>query len=244
MKPMRYEEILKDVKRAVGAIQSLMIGNDREYDSTTALNACESAYAKISKIGEQESWSSVADGLPQDDEQDYLVYSTVTQVYEKVNLTKIVQMVNNPAKITHWRVCPDVPVAEEGRTLEQESQATQDGDSDGFDGEQLKFVVKERKGASFRLIESLTESEYRLHYSDMPDDLFVGCMVVAKVKVQGKLITDIKPLQIVVGDSTKERVEVCREEYQVGDLIDGVPIMSFGKVYAKQGKKMCFAYFR
>lgn len=110
MKPTQYEPILKDLRQAIDSIVMTMAGIDFELDSTNALNACESAYDKICKMSEQEDWSSVADGLPQDDEQDYLAYSTITQVYEKVSLTKLVQMVNNPAKITHWRVCPDVPV--------------------------------------------------------------------------------------------------------------------------------------
>lgn len=111
MKPMCYESVLKDLKWAIESIRLMVIGVDFDVDSTNALNACESAYDKICKMSEQEDWSLVADGLPQDDEQDYLAYSTITQVYEKVNLTKLKQMIDNPAKITHWRVCPDVPMA-------------------------------------------------------------------------------------------------------------------------------------
>jgi intracellular sulfur oxidation DsrE/DsrF family protein len=48
----------------------------------------------------------------------------------------------------------------------------------------------------------------------------------------------------IIGDSSKERVEVCTEQVSIGDLIDGVPIVNFGAKYAIKGHKMAYAYFK
>lgn len=54
-------------------------------------------------------WISVDDGLPDDDKDDYLVYSIHTKVYEKVDIEKLKMMIDNSAKITHWQPSPLPP---------------------------------------------------------------------------------------------------------------------------------------
>lgn len=47
-------------------------------------------------------WISVDDDLPTlESKENYLVYSTFTEVYEKVDAKKLRIMINNSAKITH-----------------------------------------------------------------------------------------------------------------------------------------------
>lgn len=55
-------------------------------------------------------WISVDDDLPKiESKDDYLVYSTLTKVYEKVDAKKLRIMINNSAKITHWQPLPQPP---------------------------------------------------------------------------------------------------------------------------------------
>lgn len=54
-------------------------------------------------------WTSVEDDLPDDDKENYLVYSIHTKVYEKVGLSQLKQMIANSAKITHWRLLSATP---------------------------------------------------------------------------------------------------------------------------------------
>lgn len=54
-------------------------------------------------------WIRVEDGLPDDDKDDYLVYSIHTKVYEKVDIEKLKMMIDNSAKITHWQPLPQPP---------------------------------------------------------------------------------------------------------------------------------------
>lgn len=55
-------------------------------------------------------WISVDDDLPRiESKEDYLVYSTYTKVYEKVDAKKLRIMINNSAKITHWQPLPQPP---------------------------------------------------------------------------------------------------------------------------------------
>lgn len=68
-------------------------------------NACE----HLEKLVKSDGWIRVEDDLPDDDKEDYLVYSIHTKVYEKVNLSQLKQMIANSAKITHWRLLPSTP---------------------------------------------------------------------------------------------------------------------------------------
>lgn len=63
----------------------------------------------MSNANTQNQWFLVSQKQPTDDSQDYLVYSMITEVYEKVSLKELLAMVNNSAKITHWRYLPSVP---------------------------------------------------------------------------------------------------------------------------------------
>lgn len=55
-------------------------------------------------------WVSIDDDLPTiESKEDYLVYSTSTKVYEKVDAKKLRIMIDNSAKITHWQPMPSTP---------------------------------------------------------------------------------------------------------------------------------------
>lgn len=55
-------------------------------------------------------WVSIDDDLPTiESKEDYLVYSTSTKVYEKVDAKKLRIMIDNSAKITHWQPMPQLP---------------------------------------------------------------------------------------------------------------------------------------
>lgn len=65
---------------------------------------------KLGLVSEDSDWVNIHDGLPDDDStDDYLAYSIHTEVYEKVSVSKLKQMISNSAKITHWRLCPLPP---------------------------------------------------------------------------------------------------------------------------------------
>lgn len=67
-------------------------------------------YREIEALGLVSDWVNIHDGLPDDDStDDYLAYSIHTEVYEKVSVSKLKQMISNSAKITHWRLCPLPP---------------------------------------------------------------------------------------------------------------------------------------
>lgn len=108
----------------------------------------------------------------------------------------------------------------------------------------MKFIVKEIKGYSYRLINIEDNCEYRLLKRDAYDGIVLGSLITANVELSGKAIMEIELLDEIVGDSSKNRVEVCTDDYKLGDLIDGVPIVNFGRSYAKNGKKMAYAYFK
>lgn len=68
------------------------------------------AYREIEALGLVSDWVNINDGLPDDNStDDYLAYSIHTEVYEKVSVSKLKQMISNSAKITHWRLCPLPP---------------------------------------------------------------------------------------------------------------------------------------
>lgn len=108
----------------------------------------------------------------------------------------------------------------------------------------MKLLVKEIRGYSFRLLDLESNQTYRLMKKEAPSDLVVGSLLTADIETSDDLITDITILDEIIGDSSKARVEVCVDDVKIGDLIDGVPVLNLGKVYAKGGKKMAYAYFK
>lgn len=107
----------------------------------------------------------------------------------------------------------------------------------------MKLLVKELKGYSFRLVNIETQETYRAMKKE--HDLLVGSLLdVSDVDFSSDLINSMTVNNEIVGDSTKERIEVCVDEVKLGDLIDGVPVLNFGRTYAKKGKKMAYAYFK
>ncbi|MDO4700689.1 MAG: hypothetical protein Q4A69_08405 [Moraxella sp.] len=104
------------------------------------------------------------------------------------------------------------------------------------------LLVKEFKGYSFRLIDVATNETYRAMKKE--HDLAVGSLLtVNELNVENDLIKSMVITNEIVGDSSKKRIEVCVDEVKLGDLIDGIPVLNFGKIYAKKGKKMAYAYF-
>lgn len=111
--------------------------------------------------------------------------------------------------------------------------------------EEVELLVKEKKGYSFRLLNTKTGETFRAFQKDFKNISFlVGSLLTAQMEASDDLITSIEILNEVVGDSTKTRVEVEVENVKIGDLIDGVPVLNFGQVYAKKGKKVAYAYFK
>ena len=106
----------------------------------------------------------------------------------------------------------------------------------------MKLLVKEFKGSSFRLVDINTRTTYRAMKSDFKN-LLVGSLLNADIESSDDLILKMTINNEVFGDSSKQRIEVCTDEVKLGDLIDGVPVLSFGKEYAKKGKRTAYAYF-
>lgn len=107
-----------------------------------------------------------------------------------------------------------------------------------------KLLVKEVKGYSYRLLDLELGETFRLHRSEAKKlNLTVGSLLTCDYETSGSAISDLKIHHEVIGDSSKKRVEVDTTEVSVGDLIDGVPVLNLGTVYAKAGKKMAYAYF-
>lgn len=113
----------------------------------------------------------------------------------------------------------------------------------------MKFLVKEKKGYSFRLLCLETEKTYRVFQRDFKNIDFVtgSLLTVSNIndeELLGDLISSFTVDNEIMGDSSKKRVEVCVDDFKIGDLIDGVPILNFGIAYAKDRKKMRYAYFK
>ena len=109
-----------------------------------------------------------------------------------------------------------------------------------------KLLVIEMKGKTYRLLDIDSKDIYRVFQRDFDSvDFIVGSLFeVSNMKTSGTLIMSFDVVNETLGDSTKPRVELCIDEYKIGDLVDGVPILNFGKKYAKAGKKVAYAYFR
>lgn len=107
----------------------------------------------------------------------------------------------------------------------------------------MKLLIKELKGYSYRILDVETSKTFRAMKKDF--DFCVGSLLdVQDFEASGDLIIAMTIIKEIVGDTSKARVELDTEEYKIGDLYDGVPILSFGRSYAKAGKKMAYAYFK
>lgn len=112
-------------------------------------------------------------------------------------------------------------------------------------GSHQKLLIAEKKGYSFRLKDPQTDETYRVFARDYPEiDFVIGTLLICDYKASEGMIDSIIVHKEIVGDSEKAKVEVCVDDFQIGDLIDGTPILRFGKKYAKKGKKMAYAYFK
>ena len=116
-------------------------------------------------------------------------------------------------------------------------------DGDGSFGIK-NLLVTEKKGSTFRLFDIKEKITYRLFQRDIDIDLTIGSLIGGEIEVYGDLITSIKVANEVIGDSSKARVELPINDFKIGDLYEGVPILRFGSSYAKGGKKVAFAYFK
>lgn len=105
-----------------------------------------------------------------------------------------------------------------------------------------KYLVTELKGYSFRLLDLESGKEIRAMKKEY--DLCVGSLIEADIEVSGGSIDSMKIISEIVGDSSKPRVELSVSDYKIGDLYEGVPILNFGKSYAKKGVKVAYAYFK
>lgn len=111
-------------------------------------------------------------------------------------------------------------------------------------GDIKNLLVTEKKGSTFRLFDIKEKITYRLFQRDVDIDLTIGSLIECEIEVYGDLITSIKVINEIVGDSSKARVELPINDFKVGYLYEGVPILRFGSSYAKGGKKVAFAYFK
>jgi hypothetical protein len=108
-----------------------------------------------------------------------------------------------------------------------------------------KLLVKEYKGYTYRLIDVDTEQEMRVFSRDFKKiDFIVGNLFKCNYVASGNLIQELDIIEEFLGDSSKTRVEICIDNFKIGDLIDNVPIFSIGTSYVKNGKKMAYAYFK
>jgi len=109
----------------------------------------------------------------------------------------------------------------------------------------MKLLILEKKGYSFRLLDIESRKTYRALSRNFNIIFTVGSLLeVDEVSVSGDLIEAFNLITETVGDSTKPRVELCIDDYKVGDIFEGVPILTLGKSYAKAGKKVAYAYFK
>lgn len=109
--------------------------------------------------------------------------------------------------------------------------------------ENKTFLVERLRGSSYRLKDIETLKRYRALESEYPG-LIEGMLLIANnVETEHTLITSMSVAFVVTGDHEKERVKVSRKEFSIGDLIDGVPILRFGRSFYENKEKMAYAYF-
>lgn len=117
-------------------------------------------------------------------------------------------------------------------------------ESDDLDDHQ-RLLIAEKKGYSYRLKDPQSNETFRVFARDFPEiDFIIGTLLICDYEADGDMIDSITVHKEIVGDSDKAKIEVCVEDFSIGDLIDGTPILRFGKQYAKKGKKMAYAYFK
>lgn len=107
-----------------------------------------------------------------------------------------------------------------------------------------KLLVNEKKGATYRLIDLDTNEEIRAfqrHFENI--DFIIGTLFICEYENIGYL-SALNVQEEILGDSKKKRIEVCVDKIKIGDLVDGIPVLSLGKKYVKEGKKMAYAYFK
>ena len=109
----------------------------------------------------------------------------------------------------------------------------------------MKFLVLGKSGATFRLRDLETGKSFRAFGRDHPDvDFLQGTLFIGEFETSGDLLDKMDISEEILGDSAKKPVELCTDDFKVGDLVDGVPILNFGRMYAKGGKKCAKAYFK
>lgn len=106
-----------------------------------------------------------------------------------------------------------------------------------------KLLIVAKKGYSFRLLDIESQIMYRALESEFPDLAIGGLMLAERVKITGDLIESMNVLFTIKGDSAKPRVEKIAGDFAIGDLVDGVPILSIGKPYYRGGEKRVYVYF-
>lgn len=107
-----------------------------------------------------------------------------------------------------------------------------------------RLLVRELKGATYRLLDLNTNKEIRAFERDFPEvDFIVGTLFECEYKNSGCL-SEFTVINEILGDNSKERVELPIKKYSIGDVFEGVPILNFGRAYAKKGEKVAYAYFK
>ncbi len=104
----------------------------------------------------------------------------------------------------------------------------------------IQAVVVEKKGYTMRLKVLGTFENLRTK-----NDVTVGSLVTIDAsKINGDLIETGGILSEEIGDTSQDRIEVCIDDYNIGDKINDAYILRFGISYTKKGKKMAYAYFQ
>jgi len=107
------------------------------------------------------------------------------------------------------------------------------------------LLVKEKKGRTFRLLDLDNGNTIRAFQRDFPEiDFIVGTLFICTYEEKGDLLGTLSVDIEIIGDHSKERVEVYTDQVSIGDFIDGVPVVNIGVKYAKKGHKMAYAYFK
>lgn len=117
-----------------------------------------------------------------------------------------------------------------------------------------KLLILGKKGYTFRLLMLNNQYEnpeknitFRIKESELNKyNLVSGALITVKstcLPSNNLLIDKLELVGVVGGDTKKQRVLVISENYKIGDLIDEIPIMRFGKPFSQSGKNVRYAYF-
>lgn len=107
-----------------------------------------------------------------------------------------------------------------------------------------KLLVKEIKGYSFRLLNLNNGKSYRALSREFKDMVVGELLTVINFDPLSELIEELEIIAITAPDSSKGRVAVSLDQFQIGDLVDGVPILNLGKRFYKDGDLRAYAYFK